>query len=112
MAKTVGQVRFYGDEDKRNFPQTLSYVQLQSGSFLSNAYPITQLGIQTVPGAKIYLNKDKQPIIIGVTGIYELNVDGLAQITDLAIASETLNVLRDKRNQQYLIIDYISDKEG
>jgi hypothetical protein len=41
MAKTVGQVRFYGDEDKRNFPQTLSYVQLQSGSFLSNAYPIT-----------------------------------------------------------------------
>jgi hypothetical protein len=65
-----------------------------------------------VPGAKIYLNKDKDPIIIGVTGIYELNIDGLAQITDLAIAKDTLNLIRDKSNNQYLIIDFISDKEG
>lgn len=112
MAKTVGQIRFYGDDDKRNFPAGLNISQLYSGSFLKDHYPITQLGVQTVPGAKIYLNKDKDPIIVGVTGIYELNIDGLAQITDLAIAKDTLNLIRDKSNNQYLIIDFISDKEG
>jgi hypothetical protein len=36
--------------------------------------PIVQLGIQSVPGTKFYLNGSNNPIIIGNTGIYELDL--------------------------------------
>lgn len=112
MAKTVGQLRYYGEKDPRNFPAGLGSVHLYNGNALKDYYPITQLGIQTVPGAKLTLNKDKIPVTVGVTGIYELNIDGLAQITDVSFASETLNLIKDPSNNFYLIIDFISDKEG
>ena len=39
MAKTVGQVRFYGDGDRRNYPQGLTISQLQSGVCFNDYYP-------------------------------------------------------------------------
>jgi len=36
-----------------------------------------------MPGVKFYVNNHTTPIIIGATGIYELNVDGLSNITDI-----------------------------
>jgi len=45
MAKTVGQLRYYGEKDPRNFPAGLGSVHLYNGNALKDYYPITQLGI-------------------------------------------------------------------
>lgn len=113
MAKTVGQVRFYGDGDRRNYPQGLTISQLQSGVCFNDYYPIVQLGVQTLPGAKMYLNKDSEPIIIGVTGIYELNIDGLSYINSIGFDRKHLELIKNNdsgNTTRYLIVDFITER--
>ena len=91
MAKTVGQVRFYGDGDKRNYPQGLTMSQLQSGVCFNDYYPIVQLGVQTLPGAKIYLNKDSEPIIVQVT---ELFVDPQVLFANIEVLTQRILMMK------------------
>lgn len=111
MAKYINQLRYYGDGHSKNSSPDINYTKLRSGSIFSNTLPITQLGIQTLPGVKVYINNHTNPIIIGQTGIYELNVDGLSNITDIKFDGESLNLINNSTNA-YLIIDYIYEKEG
>jgi len=58
---------------------------LVTGNIFTNYTPITQLGIQTLPGVKFYLNKrENGAIIVGYTGIYELDLEGIAEINMLS----------------------------
>lgn len=111
MAKYINQLRYYGDGHPKNSSLDINYTKLRSGSIFSSTLPITQLGIQTLPGVKVYINNHTSPIIIGQTGIYELNVDGLSNITDIKFDGESLNLINNSTNA-YLIIDYIYEKEG
>lgn len=118
MAKKVGQIRYYGggkststtSNQKRNYPEGLTYNNLRYGTIFNSVYPILQLGIQTLPGTKVYINNHTAPIIIGATGIYELSVDGLSNITDIQFDSVSLDVI-DANPNAYLIIDYIYETE-
>jgi hypothetical protein len=74
MAKKIKQFRYYGNNNQKNAPNTLTNRSLVSGSFLSNYIPILQLGIQSLPGTEFYLNGSEYSIKIGTTGIYELDV--------------------------------------
>ena len=56
MAKQIYQVRYYGDSHAKNQPAGLTGMKLKSGSVFSNYLPILQLGIQTIPGVKFYVN--------------------------------------------------------
>lgn len=111
MAKYINQLRYYGDGHIKNSSPDINYTKLRSGSIFSSTLPITQLGIQTLPGVKVYINNHTNPIIIGQTGIYELNVDGLSNITDIKFDGESLNLINNSTNA-YLIVDYIYEKEG
>lgn len=120
MSKRVKQFRYYADNDKRNYPQSssgnslsgISYRNLLSGSLFGEYTPIVQLGIQTYPGVKFYLNNGDTPIIIGYTGIYELNVENVAEINSLKFDATSLNQI-SKNENAYLIIDVIyEDGEG
>lgn len=111
MAKYVNQVRYYGDGNSKNSAGNVNYRTLQSGSVFHNTLPIVQLGIQTLPGMKVYINNHTNPIIVGQTGIYELNVDGISYITDLRFDGQTLTTINNKTNNAYLIVDYIYEKE-
>lgn len=113
MAKYVNQVRYYGDAaaETKNSAKDVTYRRLQSGAVFENTMPIVQLGIQTLPGMKFYINEHPNPVVVGQTGIYELNVDGISYITRLRFDSETLNVINNNSNTAYLIIDYIYEKE-
>lgn len=120
MAKVVGQVRFYGEKDPRNFPKDLTLIEVQTGRCFTNYYPIVQLGVQTLPGTKMYLNKDSQPVIVGVTGVYELNIDGLSYINSLCFDRTSLQLIDNKdkdgnpitpNSAKYLIVDFISDQQ-
>ena len=75
MAKKVKQFRYYNNTSSNNYPSNIvNYRSLISGTAFSDFIPIYQLGIQSLPGTKFYLNGATNPIIIGNTGIYELDL--------------------------------------
>lgn len=114
MAKRVMQIRYYGNENSNNQPSVLmkdlkidKKHPLISGEVFDKYKPITQLGIQTLPGARIYLNNNEEfPVIIGSTGIYELELEGISSITNLHFDSALLNAIKSGSNK-YLIVDIV-----
>ena len=116
MAKQITQFRYYGPNNSKNYPQmvsaNISYgSKLISGNLFSGCRSITQLGIQTIPGVRLYLNNSLTPIIIGATGIYELDLEGLTTINNLHFDKTSVNLI-DSNANAYLIIDLIYDDEG
>ena len=109
MANVVKQFRFYSDSDSsKNQPiGALSGVFI-SGSVFENYFPILQLGIQALPGTKFYLNNANEPIIIGRTGIYELDLDGETEISTMRFDPASINNIANNVNA-YLIVDIIFD---
>lgn len=109
MAKKVKQIRYYSDTSNNNYPtgqHSPKYRTLISGSAFSNYMPIIQLGIQSLPGTKFYLNGSNNPIIIGNTGIYELDLQGLTEINSLQFDASSLALIQNN-NSAYLIVDII-----
>lgn len=109
MAKTIGQVRFYGDNNPNNSSDEVTKVNLENGLLFQKHVPITQLGIQTLPGTQVFINENPRPIIIGQTGIYELNVQGNSSINNLEFRRTSLDLI-EKSPSAYLIIDFISER--
>lgn len=90
MTKYVKEFRYYGEGNPSNYPVGLTYTQLRSGSVFSKYAPITQLGIQGNPGSKFYINDSDTSVMLGSTGIYELDLEGIGRIYSLKFDSETL----------------------
>lgn len=110
MAKKVNQIRFYGDGNKKNYPDNLTSSKLATGNAFSDTQKIVQLGIQSLPGMKFYINGHKYPIVVGQTGIYELNVDGLSYIQKLQFDITILGNINKNKGSSYLIVDYIYEE--
>lgn len=113
MAKQVMQFRYYGEDGskkEKNYPALISQKELIEGTAFDDYYPIIQLGIQSLPGTHFYLNNSNTSIIIGATGIYELDIEGYTEITKMKFDKKTLELI-DKNPNAYLIIDIITDKE-
>lgn len=114
MVKKVMQFRYYSKNDGRNQPNAegseITLSNLQSGGIFENYGNIIQLGIQTLPGTKFYLNYGINPIMVGSTGIYELDLEGLSPITKLAFDKKSLDSIEETPNA-YLIIDTIYESE-
>ena len=113
MAKQVMQFRYYGENEAelaKNYPSEISKSNLQNGTLFSDYYPIIQLGIQSLPGTEFALNDSNSSVIIGSTGIFELAIEGYAEITNLSFKSTSLELI-DENPNAYLIIDIISNKE-
>lgn len=111
MAKHVQQFRFYSNTaTDKNYPAGIHYRNLTSGSIFADYMPITQLGIQSLPGTKFYLNNSEIPVIIGHTGIYELDLSGLSEITALRFDSKSITAVDGNQNS-FLIVDIIYEKE-
>lgn len=112
MAKQVKQFRFYQQNSEKNYPaKAINYRNLVSGSIFADYMPIIQLGIQSLPGTKFYLNNANNPIIIGHTGIYELDLEGLAEITALSFDPVSINAI-DANTNSFLIVDIIYERDG
>lgn len=108
--RKVEQVRYYTQTDTRNQPAGLKMNKLVSGSVFSGKYPIVQLGIQTLPGVKFYLNNSTSPIVVGYTGIYDIELNGLTEITHLCFDAESMNLI-NQNSSSYLIVDFIYEAE-
>ena len=108
--RKVAQVRFYNSSNINNYPSELSISQLISGKIFKEG-SIIQLGIQGLPGTKFYINGSTDPVILGYTGIYELNVDGISTITELKFDKKSIETINDNPNA-YLIVDFIYETGG
>lgn len=107
MAKKVSQVRYFGPNAK-NGQNNVDATALVNGSAFS--YPIVQLGVQALPGTRLLINNSETPLTIGATGIYELDIDGLATITSLMFAANSIPTASNP--DAYIIVDYVYDQEG
>ena len=106
MAKQIYQYRYYPKLDTRNQPTDLNETNLVNGTIFADNMPITQLGIQTLPGVQFYLNGSTNPITIGTTGIYELDMSTEAIITSLRFDYESIQLIKGSQTA-YLIIDIV-----
>lgn len=109
--KQIKQFRYYGARNAKNQPTELSKANLVSGSAFANNMPIIQLGIQSLPGTQFYLNGSRNPIIIGTTGIFELDLNGIAEINALSFDGKSIDVIANANQSQptsaFLIVDII-----
>lgn len=108
--KLISQFRFYGDGDERNYPATLTKNELAYNNIFAGYGSITQLGIQGRPGTTVFLNGQKFPIIIGETGIYEIDLQNYGQISTIYFSYDSLSTYTG--GQDRLLIDIIHEGTG
>lgn len=107
MAKKVMQFRYYADNDSRNQPAGTAS-RYTKGTIFEGYTPIVKIGIQTIPGTKFYLNDSVYPILVGPTGIYELDLEGFSEVNKLLIDPKSMYVIGSNPGA-YLIIDVVYD---
>ena len=121
MAKRIKQYRYYNEanngvtknqpskvQDESGEMQDTSYKHYVSGLVFGSYFPVLQLGIQALPGTKFYLNNAVDPSVIGLTGIWEVDLDGQTEITAIQIDNQSIQNIANNPNA-YLIIDVIYD---
>lgn len=72
--KKIMQFSFSNDENQANRPSDLTKEKLAGQNIFEDYGTICQLGIQGPTGLRFYLNGGTDPIQIGQTGIYELEL--------------------------------------
>ncbi len=71
-------------EAAENYPHFANYRdKLIKGNIFQEYGRVSQLGIQGPIGLCFYLNNSNHPIMIGETGIYELDLEGIGYITSI-----------------------------
>lgn len=101
----------YYEKSDKNYPSFLSKASLKSGSAFGACYPISHLGIQSLPGVKFRINSNVDYNIIGITGVYELDLsDDSGKIYNLFFEEDSLDNI-DKNESAYLIIDIVYQEE-
>ena len=112
MAKKIKQFRYFSNINiENNYPSNITHGELTSGEFFSQYMPITSLGIQALPGTKFELNNSGNQIIIGHTGIYEIELEPPTEITSLRF--DPLSIIAIENNDNaYLVIDIIHEGES
>lgn len=104
MKKQLQQFRYFGDQSSKT-STGLTKDNLISGSIFPDS--IVALGIQTYPGVKFYLNGADEPIIIGSSGIFEIDLTDNCEIKHLEFLEESVNFINSPNNTAYLIVDII-----
>ncbi len=128
MARNIFQFRYYNDQSALNWPRGATSgdwaattidkpnarafwsTEWEGQTPLPSHAPIIQLGIQTIPGTKFYLNGSKYPTTIGVTGIYEINVEDGMTIESLAFNRVSMERIKEN-DGAYLIVDILVGEE-
>ena len=108
LAKQVKQFRFYGLNNPKNSSELSDNTAIDLLVKNNIFNKISQLGIQSLPGTEFQLNESDYSIIVGNTGIYELNVAGITDITNIRFAPQSIQAI-EKSSTAYLIIDILYD---
>ncbi len=103
MAREISQIRYTGNANTASDFITGRAFQTEA------AKGIEQIGIQAAPGTKFYLNDSPDPIIIGSTGIYELDLMDIAVVTALRFDAESINAMSNNEGNETipLLVDLV-----
>lgn len=133
MGKILKQYRYYGENSPFNSEDRVNLKGLVSGTTFFKAedpyISIASLGIQTVPGVKFRINEPtsgnmtKEGIVIGNTGIFQLDLTEGYEISNLRFDKQSLeeyfnlsekemDLIGNVRSNAYLIIDIVYITEG
>lgn len=112
MAQYFKQVRFYNTEaTEYNSPSNINGTelmeQLKTGEVFP--YPLLQLGIQAPPGTQFNVNGSERPVIMGYTGLFELDLQESGQIIALTFENDSLEAINENPNFS-LIVDMIYER--
>jgi hypothetical protein len=112
MVKKVKQFRYYSEDNPNNNATKNEFLGKEESSLLKNCSPAIHLGVQTIPGTKIYINEMFEgPLIIGASGIYELDLENTTGlITDIKVDPESMNTIASIPTA-YIIIDIVYEAE-
>lgn len=115
MARKVQQFRYYADNHDKNYPNStlMTLTNLVSGNIFENYPNIKQLGIQSMPGVQFKINSETQDnwVVIGLTGIYELDLEDLIDIHSIQFTETSVDAVADNETA-YIIIDILYNEEG
>lgn len=102
---------YYYRTQQLNYPVNLYSGNLISGSAFANCVPIVKLGIQSLPGTRFRFNTNLDWIVLGATGLYEIDLkDSAGTIVDLKFDKQSIQNINDNQNA-YLIIDIMYEEE-
>lgn len=105
------KMEFYYQIEQLNYPNGLYTGNLVSGSAFANCVPIVKLGIQSLPGTRFRFNSNLEWIVLGATGLYEIDLtDSAGSIIDLKFDKQSIKNINDNKNA-YLIIDIMYEEE-
>ena len=104
--KKITQFVFYGEDNQKNNPNKLDDWKY---NLLSKYGPVSHLGIQGEAGIIFYLNNSADPISIGSTGIYELDLENIGYISALKFDMDILTEEYDNHldTNHKLIVDIV-----
>lgn len=132
MISKMTQFRYFGKKNKDDNGNSLNNMPFAVDNDDTSKYkldlidtyaPITYLGIQSIPGAKFWLNNtNNEGIIIGASGIYQLDLTNSTGAIDVIYIDKTVIEIIDKVYSQdpvklnnltaHLIIDIVYEGEG
>ena len=106
--KQIKQFRYYSATSSDNYPALYNYYGvLTKGNLFASHGSITHLGIQAIPGTKFYLNNSDFPIMIGHTGIYELDLSNFGHIFAIRFDPDSLARYNEPNNTERILIDIV-----
>ena len=107
--KRIMQFRYRGEHHEENFPTFQFYTDILSyGNIFQEYGLVTKLGIQAPVGIRFYLNSSSNPIMVGETGIYELNLEGIGRINSIRFdRSDLEKYYTDNPRNDKILIDIV-----
>lgn len=105
MTYNFKQFIYCNETSNKNQPIELTKNNLISGDIFAN-YTLSQLGIQAPPGTKAYLNDSKMPIIVGFSGLLEIDLHNQGFITGLKFDENSLKNI-EENDGLILIVDIV-----
>jgi hypothetical protein len=111
--KCIKQFRYYGDKNPNNYPSNVNYDLLAHKNVFLGYGSITQMGIQAPAGTVFFLNNEQRyPIVIGETGIYEIDLQDFGVITAIRFEGSSLTRFDEQGSTDRILIDIIYEGAG
>ncbi len=104
MNQSFQQFIYCSPGSEHNFPQNLTAESLINGRFLPADRTISQLGISALPGTRLYLNGGTAPVVVGFTGLFEIDLSAGGAITDIKVDERSIREI-ERNDSAYLVID-------
>ena len=107
MSYSFHQLIYHNDTSNYNNP--IGLTQRTIANEIQQYMPLSQLGIRALPGTKIYINDNPNPLIIGFNGLFEINLSNTENggIYALTVDEDSLKMIKNL-DTAYLILDMVT----